>query len=245
MHIQKYKTHAYKTPKQQVPKLSCSNIQPSSKKNKIKIKSRSSHRSSQTRLSRSSHTSDLKIGTAVATLPGAWRSRVSAGTGRPSMSILWLGEVESWICNFYLSVAARTIVWADSSPRDILLGRKATNQQLLWLGRQSQVSLTQPSLCHVTVRQLHEFTNLRPVWDFMNTWPEYWNKKKRFWIILTDVKMSLYPIILCFLLLALFFSLILHCVHQNASGNLYWKTDCGMLNLLSFVLFCFVDIVVF
>ena len=36
----------------------------------------------------SSHTSDLKIGTPVATLPGAWRYRVSAGTGRPSVSIL-------------------------------------------------------------------------------------------------------------------------------------------------------------
>ena len=36
----------------------------------------------------SSHTSDLKIGTPVAALPGAWRSRVSAGTGRPGVSIL-------------------------------------------------------------------------------------------------------------------------------------------------------------
>ena len=36
----------------------------------------------------SSHTSDLKIGTPVATLPGAWRYRVSAGTGRPYVSIL-------------------------------------------------------------------------------------------------------------------------------------------------------------
>ena len=36
----------------------------------------------------SSHTSDLKIGTPVATLPGAWRYRVSAGTGQPSVSIL-------------------------------------------------------------------------------------------------------------------------------------------------------------
>ena len=30
-----------------------------------------------------SHTSDFKIGTPVATLPGAWRCRVIAGTGRP------------------------------------------------------------------------------------------------------------------------------------------------------------------
>ena len=35
-----------------------------------------------------SHTSDSKIGTPVATLPGAWRYRVSAGTGWPGVSIL-------------------------------------------------------------------------------------------------------------------------------------------------------------
>ena len=36
----------------------------------------------------SSHTSDLNIGTPVATLPGARRYRASAGTGRPGVSIL-------------------------------------------------------------------------------------------------------------------------------------------------------------
>ena len=36
----------------------------------------------------STHTSDLKIGTPVDTLPGAWHYRVSAGTGRPGVSIL-------------------------------------------------------------------------------------------------------------------------------------------------------------
>ena len=36
----------------------------------------------------SSHTSDFKIGTPVAILPGAWHYRVSAGTGRPGVSIL-------------------------------------------------------------------------------------------------------------------------------------------------------------
>ena len=35
----------------------------------------------------SSHTSDLKIGTPVATLPGAWHYRISAETGRPGISI--------------------------------------------------------------------------------------------------------------------------------------------------------------
>ena len=58
----------------------------------------------------SSHTSDLKIGTPVVTLPGAWRYRVSAGTAQPGVSILLLGEMESLICSFYLSVAARQIV---------------------------------------------------------------------------------------------------------------------------------------
>ena len=82
----------------------------------------------------SSHTSGSKIGTPVATLPGAWRYRVSAGTGRPDVSILWLGEVESWICNFYLSVAAHKIVWADPSLRytSMLLGHCATNKQTNW-----------------------------------------------------------------------------------------------------------------
>ena len=64
-------------------------------------------------------------GTPVATVPGVWRYRVSAGTGRPGVSILWLDGVESLICNFYFSVAARKIVWADPSLRytGMLLGR--------------------------------------------------------------------------------------------------------------------------
>ena len=36
----------------------------------------------------SSHTSDLNVGTPVATLPGAWHYRVSAETDRPGVSIL-------------------------------------------------------------------------------------------------------------------------------------------------------------
>ena len=41
----------------------------------------------------SSHTSDFKIGTPVATPPGAWRYRVSTGTGRPDVSILnWVRQ---------------------------------------------------------------------------------------------------------------------------------------------------------
>ena len=58
----------------------------------------------------SSHTSDLKIGTPVATLPVAWCYRVSAGAGWPGVRILWLGEMESLVCNFYLSVACCCIL---------------------------------------------------------------------------------------------------------------------------------------
>ena len=50
-------------------------------------------------------------------LPGARHYRVCTGTGWPGVSILRLGEVEGLICNFYLSVAARKLVWADPSLR--------------------------------------------------------------------------------------------------------------------------------
>ena len=71
----------------------------------------------------SSHTSDLNIGTPVATLPGPWHYRVSDGTGRLGVSILC--EMESLICSFCLSVAARKNACADPSLRYIrmLLGR--------------------------------------------------------------------------------------------------------------------------
>ena len=73
----------------------------------------------------SSHTSDLKIGTPVATLPGVWRYRVSVGTSWPGVSILLLGEMESLICNFYLRLAARKIAFTDPCLRytRMLLGR--------------------------------------------------------------------------------------------------------------------------
>ena len=62
--------------------------------------------------SMSSHTSDLEIGIPVATLPGAWRCTVRPGIG---VSVQSLGEVESCICVFYISVVTRRIVRADRS----------------------------------------------------------------------------------------------------------------------------------
>ena len=75
------------------------------------------------------HTSVLKISTPVASL-GAWRYRVSVGTGLPSVSMLRLGEITSLMRKFYLSVAACTIVWTDLLLRytNMLLGHE-TNQQ--------------------------------------------------------------------------------------------------------------------
>ena len=51
--------------------------------------------------------------------------RFNAGTGWPGARVSWLGEVDSLISNFYLSVAARAIVRADLSLRytSMLLGR--------------------------------------------------------------------------------------------------------------------------
>ena len=53
------------------------------------------------RFARSGHISGLQSGTVVASLPGVWRYRVSAGTGWSGVSIL--GEMASLICNFCLS----------------------------------------------------------------------------------------------------------------------------------------------
>ena len=44
--------------------------------------------------------SDLRIGTQVATLPAAWRYKVNARTGWPDVSRLSLGAIVSLICNF-------------------------------------------------------------------------------------------------------------------------------------------------
>ena len=80
---------------------------------------------------RTCHSSDWKIGTPVAALPGGWHNRVSDGTGWTSVSVVWLGGIESLICYFYITVAVHAIVWADRSPRysSMLLGCEATNKQ--------------------------------------------------------------------------------------------------------------------
>ena len=60
---------------------------------------------------------DFTTGTPVAILLGAWRCRVSAETGWPGVSTLWLGEIENLTWNFCLRVAVRTIVSVGPSLR--------------------------------------------------------------------------------------------------------------------------------
>ena len=60
--------------------------------------------------STSSHTSDLKIGTPVAAMPGAWRYRLAQCWNWSIGCQRTVGEIGKLINNFYLSVAARTIV---------------------------------------------------------------------------------------------------------------------------------------
>ena len=51
--------------------------------------------------------SDLKTDTPVTTLPGTWRCGISTGTGWPGVSILLLGEIESFLSKFCLSPRVR------------------------------------------------------------------------------------------------------------------------------------------
>ena len=60
---------------------------------------------------------DITTGTLMATPPDAWRCRVSTWAASIGASILRLLEIASFICNFHLSVAARTIAQGDLSLR--------------------------------------------------------------------------------------------------------------------------------
>ena len=59
----------------------------------------------------------------------------------PGVGILWLGKMESLVCNFYLSVAARKIVWADPSLRHSHVAGTLSNQQT---NHPSRFSVAQP-----------------------------------------------------------------------------------------------------
>ena len=63
---------------------------------------------------------ELKLGTPVVTLPGAWPYWVSARTGRPGVGMLWLGEIDILICSFCLSVAVREKMSEQTRPWDTL-----------------------------------------------------------------------------------------------------------------------------
>ena len=66
-------------------------------------------------------TGDFTTYTPVGVLPRAWHHSRSARTVWPVVSILWLDRMASLICNLYLTVAARPVVWKDLSLRHMLL----------------------------------------------------------------------------------------------------------------------------
>ena len=66
---------------------------------------------------RSSHTTDLKTGTPVAILPGAWRYRINVGTGWPCVSIRWLSKTKFDLQ--LLSQCGRTYSWLSKSVPEI------------------------------------------------------------------------------------------------------------------------------
>ena len=52
------------------------------------------------RFLRSSHTSDVRIGTVVAAVPGSWRFWVTVRTGWPGVNVLSLGrsiKLDNWV----------------------------------------------------------------------------------------------------------------------------------------------------
>ena len=84
--------------------------------------------------SRSSHTSDWKVGSPVAVLLGTWHCRISPGTGWPRVCILWLGEIESLMCS-YISVWQHIQLSEQVHPWDTLACcwdiKQATNNSSL------------------------------------------------------------------------------------------------------------------
>ena len=55
------------------------------------------------------------MGIVTAALPASWRYRVSARTGCPGVSIMWVGEVASLICSFCRSVVVHEMTYIDLS----------------------------------------------------------------------------------------------------------------------------------
>ena len=138
--------------------------------------------------SESGYTSDLKIGTPVATLSGASHYRVSAGTDWPGVSMLWLDEVEILICNFSPSVAACTVVWAAPSLR--------ITQACYWdfkqLAKRKKTSMGHQRVCPSEVSFGH-VSSLVASWN--------WQSWSRCWLVIEAVSQggwSVWPI-LCLL----------------------------------------------
>ena len=165
----------------------------------------------------SSHTSDFKIGTPAAALPSAWCYRVSGGTGQPGVSILWLGEMESWICNFYLSVAARKIVWAD--PWDTLACcwdvKQPTNKQALLLGYWGSLNY----------RLASHLNSLQKCFKSILTWQRHIMKQNYNICMTNNVYECILLQLLLFVLLVLLSKLLGRMLHSLLFFAFVWRSS--------------------
>ena len=122
----------------------------------------------------------------MATLPGAWHYRVSAGTGWPCVSIPWLGEMGTLMGNFYLSVAVCKIIWADLSLRytRMLLGHYATNTH-----QHTHTLFNLLSLLHSLSRTpgVTAWWILLPMWLFSDWWSHSLCKYGAYWVWLLQL----------------------------------------------------------
>ena len=88
----------------------------------------------------------------MVTLTGAWRYRVSAGTGWTGVSILRLGEVESLICAASISVWQHVKLSEQIRPRNTLAycwdAKQPTNQQTNLGVAARQIVLADPPLSY-------------------------------------------------------------------------------------------------
>ena len=84
----------------------------------------------------------------MATLPGAWRSRVSVGTGWPGASMLRLGEIASLICKFYFRVVeAPKLSELKTGCRDVMQPNNNNNNKTQPVPKPRTQKKIEPRLC--------------------------------------------------------------------------------------------------
>ena len=90
-----------------------------------------------------SQSSDLKLGTQV-TLPSTLCYRVIDRTGWPIVCVLWMSEIASLICSFYVSVAVLHYLSKFVTEKCLICGRdiRQTRKHITWAVLSSDCFLT-------------------------------------------------------------------------------------------------------